>query len=161
MADRHHRAPTGEGKLYICAVKDVYSGRIVGYSMDSRMKSSLAVAALENAVRARRPEGTVVHSDRGSQFRSRRFVESLRHHGLIGSMGRVGACADNAAMESFFSLLQKNVLDRQRWLSRQDLRLAITTWIERTYHRRRRQRRMGKLTPIEYETINRTALKAV
>ncbi|PNI09506.1 IS3 family transposase [Arthrobacter sp. AFG7.2] len=151
---------TAEGKLYLCAVKDVYSGRIVGYSMDARMKSSLAVAALENAVRARNPAGTVVHSDRGSQFRSRRFVEALRHHGLTGSMGRVGACADNAAMESFFSLLQKNVLDRQRWLTRQDLRLAITTWIERTYHRRRRQRRLGKLTPIEYETINRAALKA-
>jgi transposase InsO family protein len=75
-------------------------------------------------------------------------------------MGRVGACADNAAMESFFSLLQKNVLDRQRWTSRKELRLAITTWIERTYHRRRRQRRLGKLTPIEYETINRTALTA-
>ncbi|WP_144599657.1 IS3 family transposase [Arthrobacter sp. AG367] len=152
--------PTAEGKLYLCAVKDVYSGRIVGYSMDSRMKSSLAVAALENAVRARNPAGTVVHSDRGSQFRSRRFIEALRHHGLTGSMGRVGACADNAAMESFFSLLQKNVLDRQRWTTRQQLRLAITTWIERTYHRRRRQRRLGKLTPIEYETINRTALKA-
>lgn len=152
--------PTAERKLYLCAVKDVYSGRIVGYSMDSRMKSSLAVAALENAVRARRPAGTVVHSDRGSQFRSRRFVESLRHQGLTESMGRVGACADNAAMESFFSLLQKNVLDRQRWLTRKDLRLAITTWIERTYHRRRRQRRLGKLTPIEYETINRTALTA-
>jgi putative transposase len=152
--------PTAEGKLYLCAVKDVYSGRIVGCSMDSRMKSSLAVAALENAVRTRRPEGTVVHSDRGSQFRSRRFVESLRRHGLTGSMGRVGACADNAAMESFFSLLQKNVLDGQRWLTRQELRLAITTWIERTYHRRRRQRRLGKLTPIEYETINRTALTA-
>ena len=73
-----------EGKLYLCAVKDVYSGRIVGYSMDSRMKSSLAVAALENAVPSRRPAGTVVHSDRGSQFRSRRFVESLRHNGLNG-----------------------------------------------------------------------------
>ncbi len=84
----------------------------------------------------------------------------LRHHGLTGSMGRVCACAANAAIESFFSLLQKNVLDRQRWLTRQDLRLAITTWIERTYHRRRRQRRLGKLTPIEYETINRTALIA-
>ncbi|MEW1951816.1 IS3 family transposase [Pseudarthrobacter sp902506025] len=152
--------PTAEGKLYLCAVKDVYSGRIVGYSMDARMKSSLAVAALENAIRARRPAATVVHSDRGSQFRSRRFVESLRHHGLTGSMGRVGACADNAAMESFFSLLQKNVLDRQRWLTRKDLRLAIATWIERTYHRRRRQRRLGKLTPVEYETINRTALTA-
>ncbi|WP_437773525.1 IS3 family transposase [Arthrobacter sp. KNU40] len=119
--------PTAEGKPYVCAVKDVYSGRIVGYSMDSRMKSSLAVAALENAVRARRPARTVVHSDRGSLFRSRRFVESLRHHGLAGSMGRVGACADDAAMESFFSLLQKNVLDRQSWLTHQELRSAITT----------------------------------
>ncbi|MET4097755.1 transposase InsO family protein [Arthrobacter sp. UYCu712] len=93
--------PTAEGKHYLCAVKDVYSGRIAGYSMDSRMKSSLAVSALENAARSRRPAGTVVHSDRGSQAvfnRSRRFVESLRHHGLTGSMGRVGACADNAAM---------------------------------------------------------------
>jgi putative transposase len=62
--------------------------------------------------------------------------------------------------KSFFSLLQKNVLDRRRWLTRQELRLAITTWIERTYHRRRRQRRLGKLTPIEYETINRTELIA-
>lgn len=69
----------------------------------------------------------------GIQFRSRSFVELLRHHGLTGSMGRVGACADNAAM-SFFSLLQKNVLDSQRWLSRQELRLA--TWIERAYNRR-------------------------
>lgn len=107
--------------------------------------------ALENSVQARRPAG-VVHSDRGSQFRSRRFVESLRHHGLTGSMGRVGACADNATMGSFFSLLQNNVLDRQRWLSRQDVRLTITTWIAKTYHRRRRQRRLGKRMPIEYET---------
>jgi len=68
-------------------------------------------------------------------------------------MGRVGACADNAAMESFFSLLQKNVLNQQRWSSREELRLAITIWIERTYHRRRRQRGLGKLTPIEFETL--------
>ena len=79
--------------------------------------------------------------------------------GLVGSMGRVGAAGDNAAMESFFALLQKNVLDRQRWSTREELRLAIVVWIERTYHRKRRQRRLGKLTPIEFETIN-TALKA-
>ena len=78
MADRHHRAPhSGGGKLYLCAVKDVYSGRIVGYSMDSRMKSSLAVSALENAVRARRPAGTVVHSDRGSQAVFNRSKQQL------------------------------------------------------------------------------------
>ena len=75
-------------------------------------------------------------------------------------MGRVGACGDNAAMESVFALLQKNVLDRQRWSTREQLRLAIITWIERTYHRRRRQQRLGRLTPIEYETINQAALAA-
>src|SRR5690606_30415587 len=69
------------------------------------------------------------------------------------SMGQVGSAGDNAAMESFFALLQKNVLDRQRWRTREELRLAIVTWIERTYHRRRRQRTLGKLTPIEFETI--------
>lgn len=69
-------------------------------------------------------------------------------------MEQVASAGDNAAMESFFSLLQKNVLDRQRWTTRQQQRLAIITWIKRTYHRRRRQARLGRLTPIEYETIN-------
>ena len=150
--------PTTEGKLYLCAFKDVYSNRIVGYSMGSRMTAQLAVSALRNAIALREPAGTVVvHSDRGSQFRSAAFVRTLKDHGLTGSMGRVGACGDNAAMESFFALLQKNVLDRQRWSTREQLRLAIITWIERTYHRRRRQRRLGRLTPIEYETINQAA----
>ena len=149
--------PTDEGKLYLCAIKDAFSGRIVGYSMDARMKASLAVAALRNAIGLRARVATVVHSDRGSQFRSAKFVRLLRSHGLIGSMGRVGACADNAAMESFFALLQKNVLDRQRWSSREELRIAIVTWIERTYHRRRRQRGLGKLTPIEFEAVHELA----
>ncbi len=73
-------------------------------------------------------------------------------------MGRVGACGDNAAMESFFSLLQKNVLDRKTWGSRAELRLAIVSWIEGKYHRKRRQRGLGKLTPIEFETIMRTTV---
>ena len=152
--------PTGEGKLYLCAIKDLHSNRIVGYSIDGRMKASLAVAALNHAVSLRNPSGTIVHSDRGSQFRSRKFVAALYSNGLNGSMGRVGACGDNAAMESFFSLLQKNVLNRKRWETRQELRLAIITWIERTYHRRRRQKALGKLTPIEFETINNMALAA-
>jgi transposase InsO family protein len=144
---------TDEGKLYLCAIKDACSNRIVGYSIDERMKASLAVAALRNARALRGCRGTVVHSDRGSQFRSAKYVRALREAGMQGSMGRTGTCADNSAMESFFSLLQKNVLDRQRWSSREELRLAIVAWIERTYHRRRRQRGLGKLTPIEYETI--------
>ena len=71
-------------------------------------------------------------------------------------MGQVGSSADNAAMESWFALLQKNVLDRRTWDTRDQLKLAIVTWSERTYHRRRRQARLGKLTPIEYETIMTT-----
>jgi len=145
---------TNEGKLYCCAVKDVFSNRIVGYAIDSRMKARLAVDALEMAVAHRgSPEGVIVHSDRGSQFRSRKYVKALKKHKLLGSMGRVGACADNAAMESFFSLLQKNVLDRGFWASRLELRLAIVRWIERVYHRKRRQRGLGKLTPVEFETM--------
>jgi putative transposase len=146
--------PTSEGKLYLCAIKDVFSNRIVGYSIDSRMKSRIAVNALNNAV-ARRGDvaGCVVHSDRGSQFRSRKFVRALHRHHMVGSMGRVGAAGDNAAMESFFSLLQKNVLNRRTWATRDQLRIAIVTWIERTYHRRRRQPALGRLTPIEYEII--------
>ncbi len=148
---------TLEGKLYLCAIKDVFSNRIVGYSIDSRMKSRIAVNALNNAV-ARRGDvaGCVVHTDRGSQFRSRKHVRALARHSMVGSMGRVGAAGDNAAMESFFSLLQKNVLDRQVWATREDLRIAIVTWIERTYHRRRRQDTLGRLTPVEFETIMTT-----
>ena len=85
--------PTAEGKLYLCAIKDMWSNRIVGYSMDARMTASLAVSALRNAIALRTPAGTiVVHSDRGSQFRSGAYVRTLRDHGLTGSMGRVGAC---------------------------------------------------------------------
>jgi putative transposase len=145
--------PTAGGKLYLCAIKDCCSNRIVGYSMSSRMTSDLAVAALRNAIALRSPQGTICHSDRGSQFRSRKFVTALKDAGLVGSMGRVGACGDNAAMESFFSLLQKNVLNRNHWTTRDELRLAIVTWIEKTYHRRRRQQILGRLTPIEFETI--------
>jgi putative transposase len=144
---------TTEGKLYCCVVKDVFSNRIVGYSTDRRMTAQLALGALHHAVGLRGPGATVVHSDRGSQFRSHAYVRALKLFGLRGSMGRVAACMDNAPMESFFSLLQKNVLDSRRWETREQLHLAIVTWIERTYHRRRRQRVLGKLTPIEYETI--------
>ncbi|GAB4102748.1 hypothetical protein GCM10028790_17670 [Micromonospora taraxaci] len=147
----HH---TAEGKLYLCAIKDVWSHRIVGYCIDSRMKSRLAVAALDNAA-ARRGDlaGCILHTDRGSQFRSRKFVRALNRHRMAGSMGGVGAAGDNAAMESFFGLLPNNVLNRRSWTSRAQLRIAIVTWIERTYHRRRRQRSLSRLTPVEFETI--------
>ena len=125
------------------------------------MKSRIAVAALDNAVARRRAEGAdvagcVLHTDRGSQFRSRKARPRPEPLAMVGSMGRVGAAGDNAAMESFFSLLQKNVLDRRSWATREELRIAIVTWIEKTYHRRRRQDSLGRLTPIEYELIMTT-----
>jgi len=144
--------PTGEGKVYVCAIKDLCSNRIVGYSIDDRMTANLAVGALRSAIARRQPAGTViVHSDRGGQFRSRSFRAVLTAAGLQGSMGRVASAGDNAAMESFHSLLQKNVLNQQRWRTREELRYAVITWIEHTYNRRRRQRALGKLTPVEYE----------
>ena len=136
--------PTGEGKLYLCAIKD-------SSQQDRRLLHRPAydgparrLGPPKNAVAWRCRNGTdvagcIVHADRGSQFRLPEVPPALTRPGLIGSMGRVASAADNAAMESFFSLLQKNVLDRQPWRTREELRIAIVTWIERTYHRRRRQ----------------------
>ena len=145
--------PTVEGKLYVCAIKDLCSNRIVGYAIDERMTAQLAVNALRSAIARRQPAGTViVHCDRGVAVP----IPSLpgrahRRAACTGSMGRVAAAGDNAAMESFHALLQKNVLDRRRWRTRAELRYAIITWIEHTYNRRRRQRALGKLTPVEFE----------
>jgi putative transposase len=161
--------PTKEEKLYLCAIKDLHSNRIVGYSIASRMKSKLAVDALNNAIRLRSPKNTIVHSDRGSQFRSRKFREVLKNHNLRGSMGQVGTCAggtsrsrgNNAAMESFFALLQKNVLDQKKtWETREELRIRMVYRVEAKYHRKRRQRRLGKLCPIEFEALTLSAIAA-
>ena len=141
-----------QGKIYCCAVKDLFSNRIVGYAISDRMTADLAVAALRTAIARRNPAGVViVHADRGSQFRARSFQAVLKNAGLQGSMGRVASAGDNAAMESFWALLQRNVLNTQTWRTREDLHYAIVHWIEHTYNRRRRQRRLGKLTPVEYE----------
>jgi transposase InsO family protein len=82
------------------------------------------------------------------------FTRTLKNNGLRGSMGRVGAAGDNARMESFHSLLQNNVLDSKKWESQEELRIAIVHWIEKTYHRRRRKRSLGKMAPVEYEAAH-------
>lgn len=144
--------PTSEGKLYACAIKDCFSNRIVGYAVSDRMTADLAASSLRSAVARRQPRGTVVvHSDRGGQFRSRKFRAVLKANHLTGSIGRVSSAGDNAAMESFYSLLQKNVFNRRRWRTPDELAYEIIYWIEHTYNRRRRQRNLGKLTPVEFE----------
>ncbi len=121
---------TDEGKLYLCAIKDVFPGRIVAYFISDRMKARLALKDLAKA-KSRRSDVAccAVHADRRSQFRPRSFVHEVHRHHLVGSMGQDAVAADNAAMESFFALLQKKVLDRKRWQTREELRIAIVTWI--------------------------------
>lgn len=142
----------GEGKIYCCAIKDLFVSRIIGYAIDERMTAQLAVNALRFAIGRQQPDGVViVHADRGSQFRVRSFLAVLTAAGLQGSMGRAASAGDNAAKESFCALLQKNVRDRHRWRTRDELHHAIVYWIEHTYNHRRRQRGLGQLTPVEYE----------
>jgi transposase InsO family protein len=127
----------------------------VGYSIDARMKSRLAVTALDNAV-ARREHvaGCILHSDRGSQFRSRKFVRALDRHRMAGSIGRVGAAGDNAAMESFWSSMQIELLNRRRWKTPVELANAIFEYIEVFHNRQRRHSALGYRTPIEYELFS-------
>jgi putative transposase len=148
--------PTREGKVYCAAVLDVYSRRIVGWSIADHLRADLVVDALEMARWRRRPSAgqTVVHSDRGSQYTSWAFGHRLRAAGLLGSMGRVGAAADNAMMESFWGTLQLELLDRRRWDTRHQLASAIFEWIEAWYNPRRRHTSIDDLSPIEYERLH-------
>ena len=118
------------------------------------MKARLAVTALGTLLPAVAMSLAMSFTRiEGRQFRARILHCALARHEMVGPMGQVGSAGDNAAIESFFSLLQENVLNRRRWATREVLRIAIVTWIERTYHQRRRQHRLGRLTPTEYETI--------
>jgi transposase InsO family protein len=147
--------PTREGKVYLAAVLDVFSRRIVGWSIADHLRSELVVDALEMACWRRRPAPgqTVLHSDRGSQYTSWAFGHRLREAGLLGSTGRVGSAYDNAMMESFFGTLQLELLDRCRWQSRKELAAAIFEWIEAWYNPHRRHTSIGSLSPVDYENL--------
>jgi transposase InsO family protein len=145
--------PTGEGKVYCAAVLDVFSRRIVGWSIADHLRSELVVDALEMACWRRKPAGTVVHSDRGSQYTAWAFGQRLRQAGLLGSMGRVASALDNAMMESFFGTLQRELLDRSAWMTRKELARAIFEWIEGWYNPRRRHTSIGFRSPVDYEQM--------
>jgi transposase InsO family protein len=147
--------PTREGKVYLAAVLDVYGRRIVGWSIADHLRAELVVDALEMARWRRRPTPgqTVLHSDRGSQYTSWAFGHRLRDAGLLGSMGRVGSAYDNAMMKSFFSTLQRELLDRRHWTTRKELASAIFEWIEAWYNPRRRHTSINDRSPVEYERL--------
>jgi putative transposase len=153
--------PTAEGKVYCAAVLDVFSRVVVGWSIADHMRSELVVDALEMARWRRRPEpGAVVHSDRGSQYTSWIFGHRLRTAGLLGSMGRVASSVDNGMIESFWSTMQRELLDRQPWTTKAALGAAIFEWIEAFYNPRRRHSSLDYRSPIEFENLHTAALTA-
>jgi transposase InsO family protein len=142
-------------------VIDAYSRVVVGWSIADHMRTELVVDALQMAQWRRRPSpGTVVHSDRGSVYTSWAFGHRLRQAGLLGSMGRVASSVDNTMVESFWSTMQRELLDTRTWPSRRDLASAIFEWIEAWYNPRRRHSSLGYLAPIEYENLHNAGLTA-
>jgi putative transposase len=149
---------TWEGWLYLAAVQDAYSRRIVGWAMTEHMRSELVADALAMAVHRRRPEpGLVHHSDQGSQYVALGFGQQARDAGIAVSMGSKGDAYDNAVAESFFATIKKELVHRQSWPSRRDLSSAVFEYIEAFYNRQRRHSTLGYLSPEEYEnTITTT-----
>jgi putative transposase len=147
---------TGEGWLYLAAVQDLFSRRIVGWAMAPHMRQELVVAALEMAVRRRRPaKGTIHHSDHGGQYIGLTFGQTCHDAGIAQSMGAVGSCFDNAVAETFFATLTKERLlhdaPKGGWATRAELRSAVFEYIETFYNPTRLHSTLGMRSPAEYE----------
>jgi transposase InsO family protein len=145
--------PTREGKVYCAVVLDVYSRRVVGWSIDSRPAATLVTSALGMAIDNRQPvDGeTIIHSDHGTQFTSWAFTQRAIDSGLLPSMGSIGDCYDNAVIESFWSRMQVELLDTRRWKTRVELANAIFEYLEIWHNRQRRHSALGMMTPVEFE----------
>jgi putative transposase len=143
--------PTDEGWLYLAVVLDVFSRLVVGWAMDARLSSQLVLAALEMAYAQRCPDEVIHHSDHGSEYTAVAFSTRCRELGITRSMGSVGDCFDNAMMESFFSSLEAEVLDRYRFPTQGRARREIFSWIEGWYNPHRRHSGLGYVSPREFE----------
>ena len=145
---------TEEGWLYLAAVEDLFTRKIVGWSMSSRMTSTLVGDALQMAVQRELPEaGLLCHSDRGSQYASESYQQQLAGQGIVCSMSRRGNCWDNAPMESFFATLKKELIHHERYATRQQARQRIFEYIAVFYNRVRRHSGLGYLSPAEFERV--------
>jgi putative transposase len=145
---------TAEGWLFVAVVLDLYSRRIVGWSMQPTMTAQLVMDALLMAVfRRGRPQAVLHHSDQGSQYTSEDFQRLLEAHGIVCSMSRRGNCWDNAAMESFFSTLKTERLSRRQYRTRDELRADVFDYIERFYNPKRRHSTIGYLSPVQFENL--------
>jgi putative transposase len=145
---------TAEGWLFVAVVLDLYSRRVVGWSMQSSMTAQLVMDALLMAILRRgRPEAVLHHSDQGSQYTSEDFQRLLESHGITCSMSRRGNCWDNAAMESFFSTLKTERLGRRQYRTRNELRADVFDYIERFYNPKRRHSTIGYISPVQFENL--------
>jgi putative transposase len=143
---------TWEGWLYLAAVQDAFSRRIVGWSMADHMREELVIDALTMAVKRRRPDpGLIHHSDQGSQYVGLGFGLACTRAGISRSMGSVGDCYDNAVAETFFATLKKELVYRRSWPTRQELCSEVFEYIEGFYNPRRRHSTLGMLSPVEFE----------
>jgi putative transposase len=149
--------PTWSGWLYLAMVLDVYSRKVVGWAMDTNMRTELILDALQMAVAQRQPRGVIHHSDRGSQYTSYAFGKRCREAGIMPSMGSVGDAYDNAMAESFFATLEREVLKRRRFRSQAEARMAIFEWIEGWYNPHRRHSGLGYRSPVNYERTHQEA----
>jgi putative transposase len=143
--------PTWSGFLYLAIVLDVWSRRIVGWAMANHLKTELVLDALDMALAQRQPESVIHHSDRGCQYTSYAFGKRCREAGVVPSMGSTGDAYDNAMAESFFATLEREVLNRRRFRSQAEARVALFQWLEGWYNPHRRHSALGYLSPINYE----------
>ena len=147
---------TNEGWLYLAGVIDLYSRRIVGCSMGSRLDDKLTLSALHQALGHRRPEpGLLHHSDQGKQYAANNYQQLLSDHRMIGSMSRKGNCWDNAPMESFFATLKTELIYHERFITREEAKEKIFEYIEVFYNRKRRHSSLGSKSPAEFETTTK------
>lgn len=143
---------TGEGWLYLATVTDLYTRELVGWAMDRQMRRELAMRALRMAWWRKKPPGGLLHhSDRGSQYASFDYQGMLKGYGMQASMSRKGNCYDNAAAESFFATLKKELVHQRRFATRAQAQEAIFEYIEVFYNRLRRHSKLGNLAPVEFE----------
>ena len=146
--------PTREGKLYCCVVLDAFTKVAVGWSIDRHQDTDMVNDAVNMAAKERlRGKAVILHSDHGTQFTSWSFSQNIARLGIMGSMGTIGDCYDNAPMESFWGRMQVELLNRKEWITIVELSVAMADYICNFYHSQRRHSSLGYLTPREFKLI--------
>lgn len=145
---------TQQGWLYLCVFLDVFSRKVVGFSVDDTMETAMVNEGLKMALRRRQiEEGMIIHSDQGVQYASQQYRDLIGAFKVIQSMSRKGDCWDNSIAESFFATIKRELLNRQAWISKEQAKEAIREWIECFYNRKRRHSSIGGISPVDYENL--------